>query len=291
MKRVLLVLTGIFSLAVLGFGVTLASAEKTQCTGSLGNVTVDGDVIAGPGCNLSNTTVKGDVSVVPGGTLSVSSNSDSPAKIYGNVKSNNAKFIQISSGWIGGDVKLVGTTGIDGEPLTGVHLENSTVEGDVTIKEGSAFIVVLDMQIGGDVEVHDNRGSDPSGQYGWVIGVVGSTVGGHVRIYDNDASGSFFNQIGVTTSLIRRNLHVHSNTATGGSAANAVLIFLNQVHENLLVNKNIATGPDGSSSFVDVSGNTVGRTLNCRNNTPDPTDSEGVGLNVALRKRAECADL
>ena len=67
-RRVLVAATTLLTLGVLVAGVAVAWAGgPTRCEGPEGPITIKGDVIAGPGCNLSETTVEGNVTVEPRG--------------------------------------------------------------------------------------------------------------------------------------------------------------------------------------------------------------------------------
>jgi hypothetical protein len=283
MKRALVVSAIVCAVGVFADGTVVASPEPTRCTGAVGAITINGDVIAGPGCDLSNTTVTGDVRVGPGGSLLVLPGATN-TRIHGDVRSRDAARIEIRAGWIGGDVKL-GDTDFG---VNGLLLENSRVEGDVIIRKGTSFLHVLSMTIGGDVHVHDNTGSDPSGRFGFVIGVYESTVGGHIKVHDNEAVGSVWNQIVVARNSIGKSLAVNDNVSRGGTQENTMKVYENTVGGHVLVTDNLAWGP-APDVFVDVSGNTVVKSLSCRRNTPPATEGFA-GDNTGRRERAECAD-
>jgi hypothetical protein len=284
MKRGSVVAAIVCAVGVLGAGTAVARPEPTVCTGAVGEVLIDGDVIAEVGCDLSNATVMGNVWVTPGGSLIVIPGATN-TRIYGDVKSLQAARIEIRAGWIGGDVKL-GDTDFG---VNGLLLENSRVRGDVIIAKGSSFLHVLSMEIGGSVLVYGATGSDPTGQFGFVIGVLGSTVGGNVLVYDNEAVGSVWNQIVVARNEIGGSALVHQNVSRGGTQENTVKVYENKVGDGLVVSSNRAEG-SAPDIFVDVSGNVVARTLSCRDNTP-PATNGFAGENTARRKRGECADL
>ena len=100
---------GLAVLLVLGvgfFGASFASAGgPTVCEGPEGHVTIKGDLIAGPGCDLSETTVEGNVTVEPGGSLRTEEGSTTV--ITGNVVSNKATEVFLAAnGSIGGNVQI-----------------------------------------------------------------------------------------------------------------------------------------------------------------------------------------
>lgn len=262
-----------------------AGASDTPCTEALGAVTVNGNVSAGAGCDLSGTTVNGNVTVNPGGSLTVTS----PATITGNVRSKGATTIFVLLASVGGNVQIDGTTG---QSFVGF----GTVGGNVEIKNSAAFLEVGAETVGGNVHLHHNTGSF----YGvGVVAVGGSTVHGNVEVHDNSATGSFFNAIlvGIDPELpgyassVDGNLKIHNNQAAGGSYENGVFAAVNGVGGNLEVHNNTATGASGSIILVDVGGNTVTNNLSCKKNTPAASDAFGFGPNTAAKKTGECANL
>jgi hypothetical protein len=254
------------ALAVLALGATTAAAADTPCTGALTG-TINGNVSAGPGCDLSGVTmVKGNVKVNPGGSLTIAFGSSTA--ITGNVQSQGATLISIFAGSIGGNVE---------------------------IQNGVANVLVVFATVGGNVQVHNNAGSFSSGMSG-IVDVAENTVKGNVEVHNNSATGSSFNVIQVAgngpafVGSIGGNVQVHDNHATGGTAANTVNDFQNLVGGNLEVHNNTATGPSGSFNATDVSGNTVKNNLDCHNDTPAATDAIA-GVNTAASKKGECASL
>jgi hypothetical protein len=267
MRRMLLAAVAPLALAVLALGATTAAAADTPCTGALTG-TINGNVSAGPGCDLSGVTmVRGNVKVNPGGSLTIAFGSSTA--ITGNVQSQGATLISIFAGSIGGNVE---------------------------IQNGVANVLVVFATVGGNVQVHNNAGSFSSGMFG-IVDVAENTVKGNVEVHNNSATGSSFNLIQVAGNgpvygafSIGGNLQVHDNQATGGTSVNEVNDFQNLVGGNLEVHNNAATGPSGSFNATDVSGNTVKNNLDCHNDTPAATDTF-TGVNTAKQKKGECASL
>src|SRR5438105_9300381 len=145
MKRPFLAAAGLLSLAVLALGATSVSAATTSCTGPMGPGTVTGNLKAGPGCELHGTTVTGNVDVIPGGSLET----DSSAKIGGNLESKKATSIDVEDTSIGGNAKIDGTTATAGSGFT--VLAFGSVAGNVEIKKSAAFLAVVGETVGGNV--------------------------------------------------------------------------------------------------------------------------------------------
>jgi hypothetical protein len=275
-RRVLLAATTLLTLGVLVAGVSVAWAGgPTRCEGPEGPITIKGDVIAGPGCNLSGTTVEGKVTVEPGGSLKTEKGTETT--ITGNVQSNKAtEIVLLARGEMGGNVQIQGTTG---ESV----VEHSKVRRNITIQNSVASrLEVRDETVGGNVQLMNNTGS---GSRVHVV-VIGSTVGGNVLVGNNTLTGTERNEVGAFEAEIKSgNLQVYNNSATGGSEANEVFAEVNQVGVNLDVHNNTAEGPGFNA--VLVIGNTVTNNLACHNDKPPASG----GGNTAKHETGECEHL
>jgi hypothetical protein len=309
MNRALLSLIGTLALTVLLHAPAFAWTPPLSCTGPLGETTVSGDVLAGAGCDLTDTTVNGSVVVLPGGTLGIypspsptattpttgTGTTKSKARIQGYVLSFRAGWIEIRAGWIGGGV-LIGSTTDDG--ANGLLLENATIDGDVLLRRGKAYLFIQQVSVSGDVYVVNNKGTDPTGQFGFVIGLSRSSVAGNVILYNNEASGAFMNAVGIVESTIGKDLLVQGNVARNATDQNLIALRMNVVGGNLTVNGNRAVPVSGNAnsalnSFIEVARNIVAKTLACRDNTPDPVlnGTDPAQFNTAAVKKGECAGL
>jgi hypothetical protein len=278
MRRGLLAAVTLLTLGVGMFGASFASAGgPTRCTGAEGQVTIDGAVVAGPGCNLSETTVEGNVTVEPGGSLTT--NPGSTTVITGNLQSTQATEVILEAGGsIGGNVQIQGTTGLS-------LIASSMVKGNVEIHNNVAFVAVLFETVGRNVTVQNNTGGA-----GFKIGTVevhNSTVAGNVTVGNNTLTGTEINEVGAGRDKIAGNLQVQNNVATGGTLRNLVGADENIVEKNLEVHNNTASGPAGSIDLVKLRGNTVTNNLQCQNDTPVATGFN----NTAKQKSGECAAL
>lgn len=314
MRRVLATAVGLLSLGVLAVCVAGAAAKGvTPCSDADPPLagTIDGDVSAGPGCDLSNVTlvkgnvkverggsltatiapgssltITGDVQVNPGGSLTVNvgpSGDDTPGgslTIAGDVKSKDATSIDIE-GSVGGNLLVGGSVRIEGT-AEGTTLASGTVNRDVEIKKSLANIQVLSESVGGDVRVHDNTGSDTDGSGS--IQMAGNNVSGTVDVAKNSLTGSQFNLVLISNPVdpffdlrgINRDLHVHDNSLSG-DGGNALQIVSNGVvRGGLDVHGNSVTG--GGTNLVDTSSNEINRDLDVHGNTA----SGGSGGNEVL---------
>jgi hypothetical protein len=276
-RRVLVAATTLLTLGVLVAGVSVAWAGgPTRCEGPEGPITIKGNVIAGPGCDLSRATVEGNVTVEPGGSLKTEELTETT--ITGNVQSNNAtEIVLLAGGELGGNVQIQGSTG---ESV----VEHGKVRRNITIQNSVASrLEVRDESVGGNVQLMNNTGS---GSRVHVV-VVTSTVGGNVLVGNNTLTGTERNEVGAFEAETKGNLQVYNNSATGGSEHSEVFAEVNQVGVNLEVRNNTAEGPAESHNAVEVGGNTIRNILQCQTNKPPPTDALE-GENHAKKKMGQC---
>jgi hypothetical protein len=273
---------------LLAFATAGAAAADTSCTGALGAVTINGDVSAGPGCDLSNTTVNGNVTVNPGGSLTIAPGSTTT--ITGNVTSTDATSVLIQlkqqdateyTGHdvsIGGNVDISGTTGTTAGIEPGNHhivsvwviakvggnveidgtayAEQSvhgTINGNVTLQGGSGYAFVTNAIVGGNVLQLDHTGTNAQGTLG-IVEVANDHVHGNVVVQGN------------------------SLTATGAGSDNALVLTTNNpaafafppppgagIDGNLIVQDNQLTGASGN--FDEPFDNPVGGNMLIQGNT------------------------
>jgi hypothetical protein len=270
-RRVVVAATTLLTLGVLVAGVSVAWAGgQTRCEGPEGP-TIKGNVIAGPGCNLSGATVEGNVTVEPGGSLKTDKGTETT--ITGNVQSNKAtEVVLLAGGEIGGNVQIQGSNGES-------FVQHSEVRRNITIQNSVASrLEVREESVGGNVQLMNNTGTG-SGVH-VVVGL--STVGGNVLVGNNTLIGTFSNEVGIFADGIAGNAQVYNNSATGGSKANEVFAETSQVGMNLEVRNNTAEGP--GSNLVLVIGNTVTNNLACHSDKPPASG----GGNTAKHKTGEC---
>lgn len=275
-RRVLVAATTLLTLGVLVAGASVGWAGgPTRCEGPEGPITIKGNVIAGPGCNLSGATVEGNVTVEPGGSLKTEEETETT--ITGNVQSNKAtEIVLLAGGEIGGNVQIRGTTGES-------FVEHSKVRRNITIQNSVASRLEVNLEaVGGNVQLMNNTGSGSEVH----VGVFRSTVGGNVLVGNNTLIGTISNEVGIfADGSIAGNAQVYNNSATGGSKANEVFAETSKVGVNLEVRNNTAEGP--GSNAVLVIGNTVTNNLACHNDKP-PASGSG---NTAKHKTGECEHL
>lgn len=188
---------------------TAANAAARACKGSLGKVTIDGDldVPRGAACSLLGTTVTGRVTV-EGGLIAGS------VHIRGDLRADHAKYVGLyENSTIGGDVTAAHTTGV---PPTSLPVGNLKAN----------FLCYI--WIGGDVKIQDSSSNSP-----WIIGDPSGCsravqIGGNLEFHNNAGSISapgYLKASGlVSQNYIGGNLDCHSNTpsASGISGSNSV---------------------------------------------------------------------
>jgi hypothetical protein len=152
MKKLAAGIAGVVFAAAFTVAGGAATVEAT-CTDVIGpDVTIEGDVIAGPGCVLQHASVTGDVIVKKGGSLGTFD-----TEIGGNVLSQGGTVVQIGFfTTVGGDVEIRGSTKASG---------------------------VFRSSVGGDLLLAKNTGS---------LGAEGTSVGGNMRVWRNEIKSGLF---------------------------------------------------------------------------------------------------
>ncbi len=150
-------------------GTEAHAGPTTICTGSLGAVTVDGDieVPTGAACMLLGTTVNGNVNV-KGGLLA------GTVHIRADVRADHAKYLGLyGTSTVGGNITAANTTSTPPMPPPvgnvkanflcyiwvggAVQIQGSSSDSPWVIGDPSACSRAV--QIGGNLEFHNNSGS------------------------------------------------------------------------------------------------------------------------------------
>ncbi len=172
------------------------AATATACKGSLGAVTIqrDLDVPRGAACSLLGTTVTGNVTVEGGLTAG-------SVHIRGDLTADHANYLGLyGNSTIGGNVTAAHTMGFPPiSPPIGTLKANFLcyiwIGGDVKIEESSSHSpwIIGDpsgcsraVQMGGNLEFHNNVGSASASGYPKASGLVSQNyIGGNLDCHDN----------------------------------------------------------------------------------------------------------
>jgi hypothetical protein len=143
-----------------------ASAEETDCVGSLGAVTVDNlRVPEGATCVLVGTVVQGTVKVETDATLRARAIS-----VVGNVQAENAARVVIDTSEIGGSVQV--------KQGGGAEVTESFVTGDIQLDKNQGEPQrVADNDVNGSVQVMQNVGG---------VEISTNIIDGNLQCKEND---------------------------------------------------------------------------------------------------------
>jgi hypothetical protein len=213
--RAAVLMATLFALGV--FGVSVASAgPPTSCTGPIGEVTINGNVSAGPGCVLAGTEVKGNVIVNPGGSLRTEPLAR-PTTITGNLIADEASAIELEEAFVDGNVQVNGTSTVD--------IRGGTVNGNIQITDGQANLLVEFANVGKNLQVQNNISG--TGGFGF-LAVFADNVGGNLQVNNNTVAGFVGpNRVQVFGNSVGSNLELMNNTSSGNE------VFENTVTKNL----------------------------------------------------------
>ena len=168
-----------------GFALLIAGGENaraahTNCTGSLTNTTIDGDVFVpkGASCTLTDVTVDGNVLVFKKASLTVNGGT-----ITGNVHASNCVFVKLSPGsgaapTVNGNVHISHCTNSSASPGSGVTA-GAEIDGSFICNNNRDFCEVIDATVGDNVLLHHNVSNTASV-------VSGNTIGGNLGCEAND---------------------------------------------------------------------------------------------------------
>ena len=212
---------GTIALACLGLS-TAALADR-KCSGTIGAVTVDDNVVVqNASCTLSGTIVKGNVLVYSGGKLKTLG-----AQIDGNIQAKDAISITVEPNtYVDGDIQLEnlsGTTKVTYSEVTGniqlkynrrgVTVNYNTVNGDIQFEELKASKYVANVRyntVGGNVQMTKNTLK--------TLGLLSNRVDGDMQAFENRSSSALV----IRDNNIRQNLQCKSNNRAPTGGANIV---------------------------------------------------------------------
>jgi hypothetical protein len=154
-------------LLVLAAGSGPARGDDVNCPPSLGNVTIDGNVLVAAPCRLEGTTVIGNVHLYAGGSLV----SRAGTRIGGSIQGENADFIDLADTRVNGSIQLdnfVGDRSL---------INRSSIGGSIQLKANRSRIEVIDNTVDADVQGFANSG---------LVVIAGNVVGGNLQCKEND---------------------------------------------------------------------------------------------------------
>lgn len=144
-----------------------ARGDDVNCPPSLGNVTIDGNVLVAAPCRLDGTIVIGNVHLYAGGSLIARDG----VRIEGSIQGENADFIDLADTRVNGNIQLdnfVGDRSI---------VNQSSIGGSIQLKANRSRIEVVDNAVDADVQAFENRG---------LVLIAGNVVGGNLQCKEND---------------------------------------------------------------------------------------------------------
>src|SRR5215469_6344710 len=162
-----------FALLITGGG--NARAAHTNCTGSMTNATIDGNLFVpkGASCTLTDVTVDGSVLVFKRASLTVNGGT-----ITGSVHASNCVFVKLSpdssnvAPTVNGNVHISHCRNSSASPGSGVTA-GGEIDGSFICNNNRDFCEVIDATVGDNVLLHHNVSNTASV-------VSGNTIGGNL---------------------------------------------------------------------------------------------------------------
>jgi len=140
--------------------------DDGNCTGTLGNITVDNlDVPPGATCILNGTRVEGNIKVYRNASLYANS-----VRVDGNIQTDGAAArVNVSTGsFVGGSIQIFGSGAAD---ILGVD-----IDGDLQFDDNTRYLNAADNTIGGNLQAFRNSGG---------VSVTGNTIDGNLQCKQN----------------------------------------------------------------------------------------------------------
>jgi hypothetical protein len=134
--------------AVVGVAfVSSAAAQNSFCLDTRGGEEIRGNLNIALPCTLNGTEIRGNVTIFAGGSLTARD-----ARIRGNLDARRADFVDLTGSQIDGNVLL--------EELVGDRstLDDTAIDGNVTLSRNRSLLEVFDSEIDGNVRVTGNSG-------------------------------------------------------------------------------------------------------------------------------------
>jgi hypothetical protein len=260
-QKLLLALVALTAATATLVAAPVASADDTQCVGTISGPHDNVVVPAGATCTLDGAMVKGNVTC--DGCASVSS---FDSTIGGNfqIKKTTGLGNFIEDTIIGGNLEQV-------ESASELDFLGSSA-ANLKFEKNANKLSVETSTIAGNVAAHENKSS-----IGEMVELDDVSVGGDVLVQKNAGTGTPDDPDDavyvIELSDIAGNLQMQENSGA------SFKISMNGIGANLQFFRN-----QGAST---ISGNTIGGNLQCKENNPPPVG----GGNTAKQKEDQCAAL
>ena len=150
------------------FGLAAPAAADTDCTGSLGAVTIDDTlrVPDGATCSLEGTVVQGNLLIGEQATLTATG-----ITVDGNIQddNNNAGAVTVLDSEITGNIQL--------EQGTSATVRGTAIDGDLQLESNAGALRAESNTIGGNLQANQNSGG---------LAITGNTIDGNLQCQSND---------------------------------------------------------------------------------------------------------
>ena len=171
-KKLLTLALGVV-IAVAITGTSRQALAEEACTGTIGEVAIDDDVVVPDGatCVLEGTVVDGNILVEPNATLRADG-----VEVGGNVQTDDggAAHVTVVNSEVDGNVQVFDSSV--------VVVDATTSGGNIQLEGNDDDLTVSDNTVDGDVQLFDNDGGAKV--------VIGNSIGGNLQCEGNDPAPS-----------------------------------------------------------------------------------------------------
>jgi hypothetical protein len=210
-------------IALAGVGFSSASHADRNCSGTIGPVTIDDNVVVqNARCTLNGTIVKGNVLVYSGGRLRTLG-----AQIEGSIQAKDAVSVTVEPNtFVEGDIQL--------ENLSGTSkVTYSNVAGSIQLKHNRQTVTVDYNTVNGDIQFEELKASN------YAAHVRYNTVGGNVQMTRNSLT-----RLNLLFNRVDGDMQAFENRSSA-----ALIIRANTIKQNLQCKSN-SPAPTGGANVV-----------------------------------------
>ncbi|CAA9281149.1 MAG: Cytochrome C553 (soluble cytochrome f) [uncultured Chloroflexia bacterium] len=157
------------AMGALGMGGGVAHAEDYECRGTLGAVTIVGNLLVPDDatCTLNGTYVQGSIVVKSRATLEATE-----VTVTGGIQGEGPRNVVVRRSTIGNSVSIR-----KAEPGGTVELSGSQITGDVQLEDNRGSITINGNELSGSIQANKNTGG---------LEISGNQIGNGLQCQDNN---------------------------------------------------------------------------------------------------------
>ncbi len=155
-------------------GESVAHAEDYECRGTLGAVTIVGNLLVPDDatCTLNGTYVQGGIVVKSRATLYATG-----VEVTGGIQGESPAKLVVSGSRIGNSVSVRKGGPITGQPGVALDISGTYINGDVQLEENVGSVSLRNNEVVGSIQANKNTGG---------LEITGNLIGNGLQCQDNN---------------------------------------------------------------------------------------------------------